>query len=128
MSGEAFGYGLCGCFIIGVCAIFAPQATSVNGTGSHDHERDHMKRISCQASNESVLLTQDHISLLGFLLEQFSTVKVAIHQSHFSILAGNLGTFIAVANKARNVKLGMGVGNGIKGIATNVSCRPGAGT
>ena len=69
------------------------------------------------------VLTQHYISLLGFFLEQFNAVKVSINKPRFRVLAGNLGAFIAVANKARNVKFGMGIGNRIQSIATDVSCR-----
>lgn len=78
------------------------------------------------ASNCPIVLTQHNISLLGFFFEQSSTVKVAVDKSHFWILAGNLGTFIAIANQARNVELRMSIGNCIEGIAANVSCRTGA--
>lgn len=73
----------------------------------------------------SILLTQHYISVLGFFLKQPSTVKVAIDKSHFRVLAGNSGAFIAIANKARDVKLGMGVSYRIEGVAADVSCRPG---
>ncbi len=79
-----------------------------------------------QASQCPSVLTQHNISCLGFFLKQYTIVKVAIDKSHSRVLAGNLSTFIAVANKARNVKLWMSIGNRIEGIATNVSCRTGA--
>lgn len=85
-----------------------------------------MEMRSSQASNCPIVLTQHNIGVLGFFLEQCRTVKVAIDKSHFRVLAGDLGTFIAIANKARNIELGMGMGNRIESIATNVSCRTGA--
>ncbi len=69
-----------------------------------------------------IILTQHYVSLLGFLLKQSSIVKVAIDKLHFRVLAGNLGTLVAISDKARNLELRMGIGDYVKSITANVSC------
>ena len=68
-------------------------------------------------------LTQHYIGLCSLFLKQPSIIEVSIDESYFRILAGNLTTFIAVADQASDVKLRMSVGNHIESITTNISCR-----
>ena len=79
----------------------------------------------CQICGKIGERTQYDISFLRFFLNQINAVKLSVDELELRKLLCNLCTFVAVADEAGEFILGMGIGDGVNGIAANVSCSSG---
>jgi hypothetical protein len=68
----------------------------------------------------------DDVGIRRLLSEQIGAVEVAVDETDLGILCCDFGAFVARADQSCNLELGMGVGNGVEGVAANVACGSGA--
>jgi len=70
--------------------------------------------------------TQDNVRRCRLFLKHLRIIQIAIGKFHFRILAGNFGSFVAVANEACHIVFWVGMDDFVEGIAANITGCSGA--
>jgi hypothetical protein len=69
----------------------------------------------------AISTVKNNVGVGSLLSKELSVVKCAIDEAGLGVLGGDLGTLVAVADQSGDLKVRVGVCNGIEGIASNVA-------
>jgi hypothetical protein len=75
----------------------------------------------------AVCAVQNDVCGGGFLRDERGAVEVAVYESDVWVLRGDFGAFGGVADEGGDGKVGVGVRDGVQGVAAYVACCAGAG-